>query len=126
MSIIHEALKKAEREREPRPQRLPLYGGVRTAPSKVALAGVNWHADRPDHGRGREYLAVAALPQGGTSRIRTARPMAQNSPAVALGGEDQAALQMLSRSPTVNPAALVGGAVIARRRRPLSLRTPPH
>jgi tetratricopeptide (TPR) repeat protein len=31
MSIIHEALKKAEREREPRPRRVPWYGGVRTA-----------------------------------------------------------------------------------------------
>ena len=31
MSIIHEALKKAEREREPRPTGLPLYGRVRTA-----------------------------------------------------------------------------------------------
>ncbi len=30
MSIIHEALKKAEREREPRPTRLPFYGGART------------------------------------------------------------------------------------------------
>ena len=27
MSIIHEALKKAERDREPRPQGFPLYGG---------------------------------------------------------------------------------------------------
>ena len=31
MSIIHEALKKAEREREVRPRWLPLFGGVRTA-----------------------------------------------------------------------------------------------
>jgi tetratricopeptide (TPR) repeat protein len=43
MSIIHDALKKAEREREPRPTRWPLYRGVRTAPRRwrpVVITGM--------------------------------------------------------------------------------------
>jgi tetratricopeptide (TPR) repeat protein len=90
MSIIHEALKKAEREREPRPRGLPLQGGVRTARRR-------WHW-RVTTGMLIGLTTVGAVStwlwlqsQAGNRPVRTARPMAQGLPAMVLGGENQTA-----------------------------------
>ena len=88
MSIIHEALKKAEREREPRPRGLPLHGGGR-----MARRGWRW---RVTTGMLIGLTTVGAVStwlwlqfQAGNRPVRAARPMAQGLPAVMLGGENQ-------------------------------------
>ena len=107
MSIIHEALKKAEREREPRPTGLPLYGGVRTARRR-------WRR-RLTTGMLIGLTTVGAVstwlwlqPHAGDPPVRTVRPMAQGSPAMALEGEDQTAPQTLVTHPLPIPRPLAG------------------
>jgi tetratricopeptide (TPR) repeat protein len=94
MSIIHEALKKAERQREPRPTALPLYGQVRTARRR-------WHW-RAASGiliclttMGTVSTGLWLHSHGGDPLISIVRQMAQSLPAKALGGEDQTAPQTL-------------------------------
>ena len=107
MSIIHEALKKAEREREPRPTGLPLHGGVGTARRRW-----RW---RVTTGMLIGLTTVGAVStwlwlqsQAGTRPVRTARPMAQGMPAMVLGGEDQTAPQRRVTYPLPIPKPLAG------------------
>jgi tetratricopeptide (TPR) repeat protein len=107
MSIIHEALKKAEREREPRPTGLPLHSGVRTARRRW-----RWCVTT---GMLIGLTTVAALStwlwlqsQAGNRPVRTARPMAQGLPAMVLGGEDQTAPQTRVTHPLPIPTPLAG------------------
>jgi tetratricopeptide (TPR) repeat protein len=97
MSIIHEALKKAEREREPAPTGLRLYGIGRTARRR-------WHW-RPISGMLVGLTMVGAVStwlwlqsQGEGLPSGTATPAAQGSPAMIQGGEDRAVSQ-----PAVSP-----------------------
>ena len=94
MSIIHEALKKAERERAPRPRGLLHYGPVRTARRR-------WHW-RAATGMLIGLTTVGAVSTGlwlhshrEDLPVRIVRPMRQNLPAVVLGDEEQTAPQML-------------------------------
>ena len=98
MSIIHEALKKAEREREPRPRGVPLYGGVRTARrswqwsvTSGMLIGLT------TVGSVSTWLWLQSLVGGGT--VRTAVPIAQGSPAIVPGGEEQSEQQAVVTQP---------------------------
>jgi tetratricopeptide (TPR) repeat protein len=107
MSIIHEALKKAEREREPRPPGLPLHGGVRTARRRwrwcvttgmlIGLTSV---------GAVSTWLWLQF--QAGNHPVRTAGPMAQGLSAMVLEGEDQAAPQTRVTHPLPIPKPLAG------------------
>src|SRR5262245_60144360 len=107
MSIIHEALKKAEREREPRPPRLALHGGARTARRRwrwcvttgmlIGLTSV---------GAVSPWLWLQF--QAGNHPGRTARPMAHGLPAMVLGGEDQTAPQTRVTHPLPIPKPLAG------------------
>ena len=93
MSIIHEALKKAEREREPRPRGLPLNGGVRTVRQRwrwsvtaATLIGLTM------------VVAVCIwlwlqFPMGPLS-VGTATPMPQHRPMVVREDEAQAVQQV--------------------------------
>lgn len=105
MSIIHEALKKAEREREPRPRGLPHHGGVRTARRRW-----RW---RVTTGMLIGLITVGAVStwlwlqsQAGNLPVRTARPMAQGLPAMVLGGENQTAPQRRVTHPLPSPKPL--------------------
>ena len=107
MSIIHEALKKAERERELRPTGLPFYGGVRTARRR-------W---RPDTITGTliglTTVGAASLwlwlyAPWGDLAVSTVGPMAQDLPAMALEGEDQTVLQALIAHPLPIQPPLAG------------------
>ena len=59
MSIIHEALKKAEREREPRPPGLPLHGGVHLAVAAVPSG------ESPSQNRGADGARLVSHGAGG-------------------------------------------------------------
>jgi tetratricopeptide (TPR) repeat protein len=107
MSIIHEALKKAEREREPRPTRVPFYGGV-------YIARRRW---RPDAATamliglttvGAVTLWLWLYAPWGNFSVRTVGPMTQDSPATALEGDDQTALQTLIPHPPPTQQPLAG------------------
>src|SRR5262245_27483403 len=94
MSIIHEALKKAEREREPRPTGLPLYGRVRTAPRRwhwrVATAMLICLSTL-----GAVSTGIWLHSHGENLSVKIVRPSRQSLPAVVLGGEAQTAPQTL-------------------------------
>ena len=105
MSIIHDALKKAEREREPRPTGLPLHGGVRTARRRW-----RW---RVTTGMLIGLTTVGAVStwlwlqsQAGNRPVRTARPMTHGLPAMVLGGENQPAPQRRVTLPLPIPKPL--------------------
>jgi tetratricopeptide (TPR) repeat protein len=90
MSIIHDALKKAEREREPRRTGLPLSHGVRTARRRwrggvtaAVLVGVT------TVGAVSAWLWLQGLE--GERTHRTTMPLPQSSPTKALEGAAQAA-----------------------------------
>src|SRR5262245_32331740 len=88
MSIIHEALKKAERQRQSRPTTLPLYGRVRTARRR-------WYW------RAASSVLICLTTMGSVSTglwlhshteeplISIVDPMVESTPAKPLGGEDQ-------------------------------------
>src|SRR4051794_33069776 len=107
MSIIHEALKKAEREREPRPPGLPLHGGVRTARRRwrwcvttgmlIGLTSV---------GAGSTWLWLQF--QAGNHPATPAGPMAKAWSPVVLEGKDQAAPQPRVSHPLPVPKPLAG------------------
>jgi tetratricopeptide (TPR) repeat protein len=108
MSIIHEALKKAEREREPRPAGLPLYGRERM----VRRRG-RW---RVTAGMLIGLTALGAMStwlwprsQGGGLQVRTAAPRAQGPAAIMWGGEDQTERQAVVNQPLpiTKPPAVV-------------------
>ena len=107
MSIIHDALKKAEREREPRPRGLPLYGGVRTARRRW-----RW---RVTTGMLIGLTTVGAVSTwlwlqspGGTSRSEPRGRWRRARQHMALGGEDQTALQRRVTHPLPIPKPLAG------------------
>src|SRR5262245_45447262 len=94
MSIIHEALKKAEREREPRPTALPLYSRVRTA-------GRRWHW-RAVSGMLICLTSVGAVSAGlwlhsygGGLSVSIVRPITQSLPARVLEDKAQTAPETL-------------------------------
>jgi tetratricopeptide (TPR) repeat protein len=92
MSIIHEALKKAERERESRPTGLPFYGGPRTAPRRWC-----WSM-RASMLTGLTVLgAVSAWlwlqSQEGDFPVGLAKPIPQGSPPTVLVDKDESASQ---------------------------------
>jgi Flp pilus assembly protein TadD len=99
MSIIHEALKKAEREREPHPKGLALYGGVRTARRRW-----RWSVTT---GMLLGLTTVGAVSTwlwlqspGEILSAKTATPMPQHSPAMVRQGEGQADQQAAVSPPT--------------------------
>jgi tetratricopeptide (TPR) repeat protein len=105
MSIIHEALKKAERERESHPTGLPFYGGPRTAPrrwrwsmSTSLLTGLTML------GVMSAWLWLQS--QEGDFPVGLAKPMPQGSPATALGGNDESAPQTVIPHPLPIPEPL--------------------
>ena len=107
MSIIHEALKKAEREREPRPTRLPFYGGARTVRRR-------WRRDAAT-GMLIGLTTVGAVTlwlwlhaPGGNLSVSTVGPMTQDSPVIALEGDDQTALPTLIPHPPPTQLPLAG------------------
>ena len=114
MSIIHDALKKAEREREPRPQRLSLYGVVRTAPRR-------WHW-RASTGMLIGLAAVGAVstwlwlhsPGRDLSDQNRESDGAELASSGAWGRRSSGAADAQCSS-TVNPAVTRRGAAIARR-----------
>jgi tetratricopeptide (TPR) repeat protein len=98
MSIIHDALKKAERERESRPKGLPFYGGPRTVPrswrwgmSISILTGLTML------GAVSAWLWLQS--HEGNFLVGSARPTPQGSPPTVLGGKVASAPQ------TVEPQA---------------------
>jgi tetratricopeptide (TPR) repeat protein len=105
MSIIHEALKKAERERESRPRGLPLHGGVHTARRRW-----RWHVTTgiviglTTVGAVSTWLWLQS--QVGNRPVRTARPMVQGLPATVLAGENQTAPQRRVTHPLPIPKPL--------------------
>src|SRR5919108_5557413 len=108
MSIIHEALKKAEREREPRPAGLPLYGRGRMARRRgrwsvaagmlVGLTAV---------GAMSTWLWLRS--QGGGPPLRAAALTAQGPAAMLLGGGEPTERRVVvSRAlPVAQPLAAV-------------------
>jgi len=104
MSIIHEALKKAEREREPRPKGLPLHGGVRTARRRRWRVTTGMLIGLITVGAVSTWLWLQS--QAGNLPVRTARPMAQGLPAMVLGGENQTAPQRRVTHPLPIPKPL--------------------
>jgi tetratricopeptide (TPR) repeat protein len=99
MSIIHEALKKAEREREPRPRGLPLNGGGRPVRQR-------WRRSVPTGMLIALTVVVAAVciwlwlqSPGGPSSAGTAVPMPQYLPMVVREDGAQAAQQAAATSP---------------------------
>jgi tetratricopeptide (TPR) repeat protein len=107
MSIIHEALKKAEREREPRRTGLPFYGRTRMAHRKwrwrvatgtlIGLTTV---------GTMSTWLWLHS--PGGDLPVRTTRPMAQGLPTMVRVEEDQTALQTFVTHPPPTSTLLAG------------------
>jgi tetratricopeptide (TPR) repeat protein len=98
MSIIHEALKKAEREREPRPAGLPRYGSVRMARRRwrwSMTAGML--IGLTTLGAMSTWLWLQS--QGGDFPVKTATPKAQDPAAIVLGGEDQTEQQAVVTQP---------------------------
>jgi tetratricopeptide (TPR) repeat protein len=89
MSIIHEALKKAERERQPRPRGVLLYGSVRTARRR-------WQWRVTAGGLIGLMMAVTICTwlwlqsPGEPLSVGTATPMPQHLPAIVWDGEAQA------------------------------------
>jgi tetratricopeptide (TPR) repeat protein len=108
MSIIHEALKKAEREREPRPAGLPRYGSLRmarrrwrwsiTAGMLIGLTTL-----------GGMSIWLWLQSQGGDFPVKTATPKAQDPAPIVLGSEDQTEQQaVVTQSlPITRPLAAV-------------------
>ena len=98
MSIIHDALKKAEREREPLSKRLPLSRGVRTARRRwrgSAIAGMLVGVTTA--GAVGVWLGLQPLGAGLTGGTRV--PTAQSSPAKVPGAGDQADRQAVVSEP---------------------------
>jgi tetratricopeptide (TPR) repeat protein len=108
MSIIHEALKKAEREREPRPAGLPLYGSARMARRRwrwSVTAGMLIGLTT----LGAMSIWLWLQSQGGDFSVKTATPKAQDPAAIVLGGEDQTEQQAVVAQPLpiTRPLAVV-------------------
>ncbi len=103
MSIIHEALKKAERDREPRPKGLSLFGGGRTARRRWRPgAATGMLIGLTTVGVGSLWLWTYA-PWRDLS-VSTVGPMVQNLPAKALEREDQTPLQtLIAHPPPIQP-----------------------
>jgi tetratricopeptide (TPR) repeat protein len=107
MSIIHEALKKAEREREPRARGLLFYGRAPMAHRKR-----RWYAAT---GTLIGLTTVGAMSTwlwlhspGWDLPVKTTKPMAQGLPTLVQGGEDQLALQTFVTHPPSTSTPLAG------------------
>jgi tetratricopeptide (TPR) repeat protein len=107
MSIIHEALKKVEREREPRPRGLLFYGRASTAPRKWRwCATTGTLIGLTTVGAMSTWLWLRS--PGWDLPVRTMRPMAQGLPAMVQREDDQPALQTFVTHPTPTSTPLAG------------------
>ena len=108
MSIIHEALKKAERDREPRPKGLPLFGGGRTARRRWRPArATGMLIGLTTVGAGSIWLWTYSPMEGPLGQYRRTDGAELASHGAGGGGSNRAA--DAHRPPTANPASASPG-----------------
>lgn len=107
MSIIHDALKKAEHEREPRSTGLPLYRGVRMARRRWRWGSTTGMLIGVATVAVSTWLGLQSL--GGAPTVRTVTQILQSSPAHVSGAANQA-----HRQAVVTPLMVVAKPFEAR------------